>query len=998
VNERKLKWFGAGFATLFALVVYTLTMAPTVSFWDCGEFIASGKGLMVPHPPGAPLHHILARLASIFFVWFGDFGARVNWLSALLGAFTAGTGYLIAFKGIRMFQSRQERGEHLWAAVVGGILAGMLTTLGDTLWFSAVESEVYCGAMFVTLFSVYLMLEWHDLRDTPWGDRLLVLAVYTSFLGTYFTLFTVMFLPLMTIWMVIVDRRLRAMWPLYIAGPLVMSVLYMPGLTPFILLGTFLVCLVFWIFPVLGQREGFKLSGMVTLAALVAWSLYFYIPIRSALDPIIDEGDPEIRKPLIVEDQATWNNLQRTPSWTEALDLANWTEFQEYIERKQYGSENPVVRAMTRRAHPLNQLLVHENMGYGGYLAGQFIPFKQVKDVTIFGIKIPSMVAAIGVGAVRTDDGRFVSEPGGSSKRLAQWALFLLAHIPLWYFVSWGWKRDKVLAGLFAALYIFSSFGILWYVNFADGTRPETTDLAWYKEQKARGEQVQYPGPVHMEVRERDYFYTPAYVLVSIMYGMAMAIMLMRLRQQAPGVSWKAQPKFLAAAALCAFAPVVAGASNWTLHDRSRNHVPYDYAYNLLMSCPQNSILFTNGDNDTFPLWALQEVYGVRKDVRLVNLSLINTDWYIRQMRDIEPKVPVQLSDVEIKTLQPERNPYPEAVPLKIGSRTIQFPGSRELPYLKIQDKMVMHIVMANEVSQVRKPVVFAATVGDDNMLGLSPYCRMEGMVFRLTDTLQTRPVDVPRTAHLFENVYKFRGMGGEGKKLKYLDDDSRRLLTNYASIAIQVAMAEGEIIRAEQDSIANPGADSTAPARLRASVDKRLREVAKLLRRSETILPDEWRTPYFAAQMYAQIGMNAKADSVLDAAQKRLPDEPMLLRARVEVLQRTGRKEQALKLLESAVKKTPSDAALQLDLALVLADMGRDVEALKAAEAALKLNPNDQRTQSIVGMLQQRVQAMQAVPAPSVAGIPGMPAPAPAPAAPAPAAPAAPAGAATAK
>lgn len=991
MNERKLKWFGAGIATLFALVVYTLTMAPTVSFWDCGEFISSGKGLMVPHPPGAPLHHILARLSVIFFVWFGDIGARVNWLSGVMAALTAGTAYLVGFKGIRMFQTRQEQGEHAWAAAVGGILAALLTTFGDTFWFSAVEAEVYCGAMFVTLFSVYLMLEWHDLRDTVWGDRLLVLAVYASFLGTYFTLFTVMFLPLMTIWMVVVDRRIRMMWPLYIVGPLVMSVLYMPGMTPFILLATLVVCVALWVYPVAGQREGFKLSAMITLAALFAWSLYLYIPIRSALDPIIDEGDPEIRKPLVLADQNSWNNLQRAPSWTDALDLGNWGEFQEYIERKQYGSENPVVRAMTRRSHPLNQLLVHENMGFGGYLAGQFIPFKQGRDESVFGIRIPSMVAAIGVGAVRADDGRYVSAPGGSSKRLAQWALFLLAHIPLWYFVSWGWKRDKVLASLFAALYIFSSFGILWYVNFADGTRPETTDLAWYKQQIARGEQVEYPGPVHMEVRERDYFYTPAYVLVSIMYGMAMGIMLMRLRQEKPGVSWKAQPKFLAAAAACALVPVVAGASNWTEHDRHRNHVPYDYAYNLLMSCPQNAVLFTNGDNDTFPLWALQETYGVRKDVRLVNLSLINTDWYIRQMRDIEPKVPLLLTDAEIKALEPERNPYPEAVPLKIGNRTIQFPGARDLPYLKIQDKLTMHIVMANEMAKVRKPIVFAATVGDDNMLGLQPYCRMEGMVYRLTDTIQAQPVDVKRTAHLFESVYKFRGMGGEGDKLTHLDDDSRRLLTNYASIAIQVAMAEGEIIRAEQDSLAIPGIDSASGPRLRASIEQRLANVTNLLRRSEVILPEEWRTPYFAAQMFVQIGKTAKADSVLDAAQKRIPNEPMLLRARVEVFQRTGRKEQGLKLLQAAVKATPSDASLQLDLAMILADMGRDAEALKAAEAALKLKPDDQRTQQIIGMLQQRIQASQAVqaPAPAMAGIPGMPgaAPvAPAPAAPAPA------------
>ncbi|MCB9496872.1 MAG: DUF2723 domain-containing protein [Fibrobacteria bacterium] len=985
MNERKLKWYGAGIATLFALIVYSLTVAPTVSFWDCGEFISAGKGLMVPHPPGAPLHHVLARLAVMFFVWFPDLGMRVNWTSSILASLTAGIAYLTAFKSIRMFQTRQEKKDHLWAAAVGGIFAGLLTTFGDTFWFSAVEAEVYCGAMFVTLLGVYLMLEWTDLRNTVWGDRLLVVTVYISYLGTYFTLFTVMFLPLITIWMVVVDKRLRTMWPLYIAGPLVMSVLYMPGNTPFILIGTFLACLLFWKLPVLGQKEGFKLSAMISLSALMAWSLYLFIPIRSALDPIIDEGDPEIREPLVLQDRATWNNLHKTPSWKDALSLENWGEFQEYIERKQYGSENPLVRAMTRRAHPLNQLLVHENMGYGGYLFAQFLPFKPGREESFLGYKIPSMVAALQVRMQRAEDGRYVTVPGQSAKRLAQWALFILAHLPLWWLVSFGWKRDKTLAGLLAGLYIFSSFGILGYVNFADGTRPETSDVYWYKQAIANGQNVQYPAPVHMEVRERDYFFTPAYVLVSILYGMAMAIFLMRLRQQMPsGSNWTSQPKFVGAVLLCAMVPVVAGTSNWTEHDRSRIHVPYDYAYNLLMSCPQDAILFTNGDNDTFPLWALQETYGVRRDVRLVNLSLINTDWYIRQMRDIEPKVPLLLTDAEIKALSPERNPYPNGMQLPVGKRVIDFPGTKSLPYLKIQDKLIMHIIMANEQAPKRKPVVFAATVGDDNMLGFAPYCRMQGMVYVLTDSLVKQPVDVDRTVDLFENVYKYRGMDASAPKLRYLDDDSRRLLMNYASIAIQTSMAEGDEIRALKDSLELPGMDSTDGPRIRKAIDARLAVVTRLLRKSESILPDEWRTPYFASQMYTQIGRPEQADSILAAAQKRMPDEPMILRARVEAMQRSGRKEQGIKLMDSAAKARPNDAALQLDLAMVLAEAGRDAEALKAAEAANTLRPGDGRTQQVVSMLQNRVQMQQQATPPVLAPAPTAPVAPPAPAAPA--------------
>jgi hypothetical protein len=972
VTERKLKWWGAAAATVFALLVYTRTMAPTVSFWDCGEYIAAGKILGVPHPPGMSLHHVLARLSIILFVWFQDVGARVNWISCLASSLIAGTAFLVGFRGIRMFQSNAERERFLWVAALGGAVGALLVTFCDTLWFSSVEAEMYTPAMFFTLFSVYLMLEWRDLRGTPWADKILVFVVYLSFLGVNFTLFTVMFLPILCIWVVAVDESKRRLYPLYIAGTLLMSIIYMPGLFPLIALGLAVVSTLLWLFPIMGQKEGWKLSGVLSFAAVLGWSLYLYIPVRASLTPIIDEGDPQVRKPLVVGDPSTYDNLQKRPTFSDAFDLGNWGEFREYVERKQYGSENMIVRSLTRRGNFLNQLMVHENMGYGGYLVQEFTPFKVQRSDRILGIKIPSQISVIGVESNKGEDGVYSQVPGWVPKRVAQLAIFLLAHLPLWWLFRFGWHREKRLAVLLAGLYIFSSFGMLWYVNFADGTRPEVAELKAWEQAKAAGQESEYPGPVHMEVRERDYFFTPAFVMVAILYGMAAALYAQKMRANRSD-NWRKHPQFVSYLALVALMPIVAGASNWHENDRHYNWVPFDYSYNLLNSCEPNGILFTNGDNDTFPLWALQYAYGIRPDVRLVNLSLINTDWYIRQMKNLEPKVPISYTDAEIRALDVDRNPFGPGTVVDIGPRKVRVPSNQELPWIKIQDRLVLHIVQTNDHDKVHKPIHFAATVGEENMMGLAPFCKMEGMVFTLTDSIQTDPVDIDKTIRLFTQQYRFRGMGGDQYSVGYLDDDTRRLETNYSSIAIQAALGSADIAKKWRDSAALTK-DSAVARELRAKAKDRVVKVASLIRAAEHLVPAEWRTAYFAAQMFATLGQPESADSVINVARKRLPNEPMLDRAAAEVANRSGHPEKAAKVLEESVRRHPGDGQLQVDLAMTYANMGSLEQALVWIKKASVMSPGDARLQQVAAQIQERadqISKMKGLPAPSNAPVP---------------------------
>jgi tetratricopeptide (TPR) repeat protein len=193
-------------------------------------------------------------------------------------------------------------------------------------------------------------------------------------------------------------------------------------------------------------------------------------------------------------------------------------------------------------------------------------------------------------------------------------------------------------------------------------------------------------------------------------------------------------------------------------------------------------------------------------------------------------------------------------------------------------------------------------------------------------------------------------------------------LESNYTSIAIQAAMGSAEGIRRQLDSVALPGLADSTKARIKAAANERVVKVVKILRRADQLVPTEWRTSYFGAQLFAQLGRADAADSVLAVARKRLPNEPMLLRAQAEVYQRTGRLDKAAALLDSAAVKSPKDAQLHLDASMLLSEIGRNEEALKHVEQALKLAPSDQRAQAIAQQIQMRIQSQpKGLPAPQV-------------------------------
>ncbi|TPW13406.1 MAG: hypothetical protein FD129_1282, partial [bacterium] len=315
--------------------------------------------------------------------------------------------------------------------------------------------------------------------------------------------------------------------------------------------------------------------------------------------------------------------------------------------------------------------------------------------------------------------------------------------------------RERKSFWLMATLFLITGPFLVWYLNFREG-----------------------------EVRERDYFFVANFHIFAIWIGIgAMAVLRMLAGPEeklAPG--GLKRPLVLAGALLgilLSVLPLVAGEENQSLfhHNRRGNFVAHGYGHNMLVGLEKDAILFTNGDNDTFPLWYMQEVEHFRRDIRVVNLSLLQTGWYIKQLRDYEPRVPMRLDDGQVDALQPFRD------------------KSGKIVY--VNDIMVDHII---EVNDFKRPVYYAVTVPDQR--DLAGRMKMEGLVFRIYKDPVSNTVDVERLRDNLDNKYHYRGFltaSGDYDNSVYKDEQATRLLQNYAAARVQLAVGLHQLGRAEE-------------------------------------------------------------------------------------------------------------------------------------------------------------------------------------------------------
>ena len=876
VAERKIKYLLALLSSGVAFVVYYLTMAPTVSFWDCGEFVAVANILGIPHPPGTPFFVVMSRAAIVLFGFIPEIAARVNMLSVLGSAGMVFVCFLITWETLTYyFNSKDDSEMNLtWIKSIGSLVGAFLVTTADTIWFNAVEAEVYSMSMLVMCLQIWLAIKWVQHRHSDFGDRLLVLICYIMFMGVGITLTSFMVVPMIFLFLAFVDQRFRsvASWPLWVTGILTYSIVWKFEYFIVFTLGA----IVFAAVGLFQSKEGsaekhmFRLSFWFAVVAIIGFSNHAYVPIRALAPVAINENIPTIAE-------------------KDLFNPTKWTAFNNYITRKQYGSESMFKRATHRRALLTSQFLTFPHIGLGGYQLAQWTPFK--------------------VGAVsHLGEGQFAvsAEENQGLKRLGmtfntqmvlfgknipiQFGWFLLMNGTLAYIIWRLYKTNKSLAVLLGGAFFLGTFFLAYYLNFADGL---SSDRVPFEQWVQGGKQGPYPYIYH-EVRERDYFYTPGFVIMSVIFGLGAAMFLQSLYRNNRQKWVKIAGVSLASVSL-AF-PL---ASNFQDHSRANNWIAWDYAYNLLQSCEPNSILFTNGDNDTFPLWFMQEVALIRKDVRVVNLSLGNTDWYVRQIEQIAPKFQLgmflkeavkQVGDIDpipqkkeyanqMKAELPKIEAAVTAQVQKVAALQVSQPNSAELkqqqqllaqmradwqmfvsyvtwdakdesPWLKVQDMLVVDLVRANP----QAPIHFASTVGPENFIGLDQFMKMEGMVYtlgreRTVPVPQDSVINMERTEKLVNTVFQYRGVG-DGTT--YVNSETQRLLYNYNAIYIRLAMQ----LRVQIGQARMTGN--------MAQVDASLLKGMSYIEKGMKQFPDEWRNYVIAAELYQMAGKVDKAKEIL--------------------------------------------------------------------------------------------------------------------------------------
>jgi len=924
LNEKKLDKVLALTVFAIAFAVYFSTMAPTVSFWDCGELIAASNILGNPHPPGNPLLTLMMR-AFIMVVPLAEKAARANFLSVVTTALAVMTSFLFVLKSARLLFKGSELNR--FALYAGGLIGAFLVGFGDTLWFSAVEAEAYGSSMSLVMVISWLTLHWYEKRGTPTADRALILIGYLGFLGMGIHPFSFITIPVVGLFLLL-DKETRSNIPLLLTAVMLFSVIYDIGDFIFYALGTLVVCLgALLVTKAPVWRRRWALSTWLCVVALLGFSTYLYVPLRSNANVNVDEGEP-----------------RDFGNYMTFWDRSPTNAFKEYLERKQYGSEGMLTRAMHRRGQLQNQLLVYPHMGFGGYLLAQYFPWKvgerdaeapETVERTVFGHKFVF---------------RSLTDALPNSPR-AQLFLFLLIQLPFLYGIWLAYKRNRKLGLYLLGLYVITTYALIFYINFSDGTQLELRDYEYWK--STGFDPGQKPAPVYLEVRERDYFFTPGFIYMGVLLGLSATFLLNALARRRRSLL---APVGGVLIVLSAAVPLF---SNYHEHDRGGDYVPWDYAYNLLNSCRPNSILFTNGDNDTFPLWFLQEVEGIRKDVRVVNLSLVNTNWYMHQLTAHPPALKIGFTDAELDALQPQPWRFKGPVEITIPNTAIKY-TLQPLPYLRVQDIMVLHIVQNNYPAH---PIHFAVSIGGDNAMGLDKFTIMEGMVYTLVQEPRNREIDVKATARLVDSVYRFRGLGDPKV---FIDRNTEGLLTNYSATNFRLASWAQDSLTKIMPRLAAAPAGSAEHAALQAQKASLVAFAQKYLDLNARILPNEWRVHYYAGQLFLATGDTAKAEEAFRRGMSTEgPNAKVFAMNLGQLYMQQGRRAEAQKVLEDMLKRYPDDLEMAFGLSEIYRQEGQLSKARDVLAAWLKANPTHQYAQAVAQQLQQVEAALQAGPAP---------------------------------
>lgn len=807
------------FTFLATLVLYCITIAPTASFWDSGEFIAVAHGLQVNHPPGAPFYSLVGRLFSMFMP-ASYVALSINFISALTSALTVMLLYLIIVRLVKEFRGPAEEMDSMdLIGMYGGALLGALAfSVTDTFWFNAVEAEVYAPSMFFTAIVVWLALKWSEHHEDPYNERWLVLIAYMFglALGVHLLNLLALFFVALIIYFKKRDFTLVSFSIMGVIASISFLVIYpftvqmLPGIMENIEQATYgLIGPIAFIILVIASLAGaiyythknnMRMANIVMLCyamIMIGYSSYAVIFIRSIADPPIDENDPETVEAFISYlEREQYGQTPLLTGYTYDNSRGTINQEEEVFFPRRYSGSGAHMQQYANYSSDLDFFINYQiNHMYIRYFNWNFIG--READIQDAGWQ------------AGFSESEYENNPAHNSYFYLP---FLLGLFGLIFHFQRDWKR----AFSVLALFIMTGLAIIVFLN-------------------------QTP----MQPRERDYAYVGSFFAFSIWIGMGGVGMVELVKDYLKSNHTAA---YAVLGLLFFGVPGLMGYQNFDDHDRSNRYVAPDYAYNLLNSVAPNALIFTNGDNDTFPLWYLQEVEGVRTDVRIVCLSLLNTEWYIKQLRDQwsheSAPLPISLTDAEIEEMTSSLSLHqPDTVSIPVnkdmlksafsGDRTYKetigvkpdtalelfregvdfgmpvdsldnqvswfFQGRSAGPdaqgnpryYTQVQDEVILDILRTNDWL---RPVYFANTVSTTSQLNLQPYFRFEGKAFRVVPKRKeagsfgwTDPdihADRLRT-------FRFREWNNPDV---YFDENIRRMLGNYRYSITELADKYREI------------------------------------------------------------------------------------------------------------------------------------------------------------------------------------------------------------
>jgi len=689
-------------ASLGAFLLYVWTLAPTTWFWDTSEYIATAHILGIPHPPGNPLFVVVAKVWSLLLAPTGlEVAVRINLLAATTSALATGFFFLVTYRILKGWIGEDVK--EIWVRrmpLIGAWLGALMGATAFTVWNqSNVNEKVYTLSVLGIAVVSWLAIRWADRKDEPGAGWLLVLAVYLMVLGS--------------------TNHLMALLPAPALGVLILLE------KPRVLLDRHLL-----------TRS--------VLAVVLALSFNFFLPIRSAQQPIINEGEP-ICETLGGAAVAIYTN---GAAGCEAL-AANLT-------REQYAKP-----PLTDRQAPLG----HQLTNWFQYFDWQWARGLSVAE-TPGNARLPISLLFLGLGV------------GG----------ILVAF------------RAGTGPGTYMATLAFTlTLALVYYLNFRYGF-----SLA--------GDEIDRAS---REVRERDYFFIGGFHL----WGFLTAMGLVGLWRWAGGGG--EDRKHLAMAAPVLVVALVPLVFNYGWADRSDDHSARDWGYNMLQSVEPYGILFTNGDNDTFPLWYLQEVEGIRQDVTVIVVQYLYTQWYPRQLRyhtqperqrhfDAETAAPVydppagpptraitQLTDEEMN--QVGSGQLGQDFTVDVGPVAVQYPAGT---WLGRGDRLALAIIRD---SLGERPIHFASTAGLPQDLGLRRWVTRQGLTARLImddlseveGMVQTSQqvggdwVNLDLSLTLAEEVFSYRGL--EERDI-WADRATLNIPWHFYFLYLQLADAAGQV------------------------------------------------------------------------------------------------------------------------------------------------------------------------------------------------------------